>query len=396
MPSLHLGGHGLEQDTRHGRIYGWLNERLGGLIQTHQWVDTPRRAERGFIIVSHRRAMNAPGDRARAAASDKALGFLAGLATEFTAVLSLPELLDHVMRVLREETRFDSCSVALQDSDDPKALIIQAASGLRKNLQGLRIPAGQGLHGAVMETGRPLLVRDMDADARVFWREPGIKAGMYAPLTVRDRRIGVLSAHHDRVGAFAEADLDLLTVVARYLSGAIEVARLHEQLKGLAATDSLTGLANRRCFLDRLEAEIARCRRAGYSLSVVLLDLNRFKTVNDVHGHARGDEVLIRVGENLARIARRSDLAARFGGDEFILMLPETTRTEADAIVDRLRAMRLSVEDREGSGACLITFSWGAAAFPEDGQAPEPLLQMADSRLYAMKRLQGGMRCQPH
>ncbi len=297
------------------------------------------------------------------------------------------------MRALQEETGFDSCSMALQDIHDPKALVILAASGLRKNFLGLRVPAGQGLHGAVMEAGRPLLVPDMDADPRVFRREPRIKSGIYAPLTVRGRQIGVLSAHHNRVGAFAEGDLDLLTIVARYLSGVIEVALLHEQLKKLAATDWLTGLANRRYFLDRLDAELARSHRAGCTLSVVLLDLNGFKSVNDVHGHARGDEVLIRVGERLGRIARRSDLAARFGGDEFILMLPETTRTKAEAIVGRLGAMKIPIQGREGSGTCLITVSWGAVAFPEDGQRSEPLLQMADSRLYAMKRLQGGTRC---
>ncbi len=281
---------------------------------------------------------------ARAAESHKALGFLARLATEFTAVLSLPDLLGHVMRVLREETGFDSCSLALQDVHDPNALVILAASGLRKSFRGLRLPVGQGLHWAVMETGRPLLVPDMDADPRVFRRDPRIRSGIYAPLTVCDHRIGVLSAHQDRVGAFAETDLDLLTVVARYLSGAIEVARLHEQLKELAATDSLTGLANRRTFLDRLESEIARSRRAKYPLSVVLVDLDRFKSVNDVYGHARGDEVLIGMGENVARVIRDSDLAARFGGDEFILMLPETTRTEAEGIIGRLRPMKIFIQ----------------------------------------------------
>jgi diguanylate cyclase (GGDEF)-like protein len=340
--------------------------------------------------------MSTWGGSARAAESHKALGFLARLASEFTAVLSLPDLLGHVMRVLREETGFDSCSLALQDVHDPNALVILAASGLRKSFRGLRLPVGQGLHGAVMETGRPLLVPDMDADPRVFRREPRIKSGIYAPLMVRDRRIGILSAHQDRVGAFAEADLDLLTVVARYLSGAIEVARLHEQLKELAATDSLTGLANRRTFLDRLESEIARSRRAKYPLSVVLVDLDRFKSVNDVYGHARGDEVLIGVGENVARVIRDADLAARFGGDEFILMLPETTRTEAKAIIGRLRAMKIPIQGREGSATCLITVSWGAAAFPEDGQSLAQLLQKADSRLYEMKDLEREMRCRPH
>lgn len=330
--------------------------------------------------------MKTTEDSPHADESHKGLRFLARLATEFRVVLSLPDLLDHVMRVLREETGFDSCSLALRDFPDSEALVIRAASGLRQGFQGLSLPAGKGLHGAVMDTGKPLLVPDMHADPRVFRREPHIKSGIYAPLTVRGRQIGVLSAHRDEVGAFAETDLSLLTVVARYLSGAVEVARLHEQLKEAAATDALTGLANRRAFLDRLDSEIARSRRAGHILSTILVDLDRFKCVNDNYGHARGDEVLMRVGETLARTIRESDLAARFGGDEFTLMLPETTRTEAEAIFGRLGAMKIPIQGQEGIDTRLITFSWGTAAFPEDGQGSDQLLQVADGRLYAMKR----------
>lgn len=333
--------------------------------------------------------MRKPEDTDHSARSREALGFLARLTTEFTAVLNLPDLLDHVMRILREETGFHSCSLALLDLHRPEVLVIRAASGLRESFRGLSIPAREGLHGTVMATGKPLLIPDMDADPRVFRREPLIKCGVYAPLIVQGRQIGVLSAHQDRVGAFVDADLSLLTVVARYLAEAIEVARLHEQVKELAATDPLTGLANRRVFLDRLESEIARSHRARCFLSIVLLDLNGFKNINDVYGHARGDETLKRVGENLVRVIRHSDLASRFGGDEFTLLLPETTRSQAEEIIVRFRAKKIFIEGREGVEARLLTFAWGMATFPEDGSNPERLLQVADERLYALKHLQG-------
>ncbi len=318
--------------------------------------------------------------------SGKALAFLARLATEFTAVLSLPDLLEHVTRVLREETGFDSCAVSLlatQDTED--VLIVRAASGLREIMKGAVLPRGRGLSWTVIESGAPLLVPDMEAEPRWFLKDPQVRSSIWAPMVVQRRAIGVLSAFRSAVNAFTEADLDLLTVVARYLAGAVEVARLHEQLKEIAATDSLTGLANRRTFLDRLESEISRSRRANTELSIVLLDLNHFKTVNDVHGHAAGDQVLIRVAETLSHTVRQSDVAARFGGDEFILLLAESTRAVALEILDRLRGLSIMVPDRAGSRA-RVNFSWGLAVWPHDGEEIEPLLKVADHRLYAMKR----------
>jgi len=318
--------------------------------------------------------------------SAKALAFLARLAMEFTAVLSLPDLLEHVTRVLREETGFDSCAVSLLATEGTEdVLIVRAASGLREVIKGAVLPRGRGLSWTVIESGAPLLVPDMKAEPRWFLKDPLVRSSIWAPMVVQRRAIGVLSAFRSTVNAFTEADLDLLTVVARYLAGAVEVARLHEQLKEIAATDSLTGLANRRTFLDRLQSEISRSRRARSELCIVLLDLNQFKTVNDVHGHAVGDQVLIRVAETLSQTVRQSDVAARFGGDEFILLIPESNRAEAAEILDRLRGLSIMVPDRAGSRAP-VSFSWGLAAWPHDGEEIERLLKVADRRLYAMKR----------
>ncbi len=326
----------------------------------------------------------APAGKVRRAEPDRVLAFLARLATEFTAVLSLRELLERIMQVCQEETEFDSCSLALEDEREPGALVIRAASGLREGYRGMEIPPGKGLHGEVMATGRSLLIPDMAADPRVYRLDPNIRSGIYAPLTVRDRVIGVLSAHRSQPDAFTEADLNLLTVVARYLSGAIEVARLHEKLKELAATDALTGLANRREFLDRLAAEIARAHRSGGTLSIALLDLDGLKAINDTHGHSVGDGALLAVARTL-RGLRASDLAARFGGDEFTLLLPDTGMEQAEEILSRIGVTGIAVSDAHG-GHALLRFSWGIAVYPSDGADADSLLGVADSRLYAMKQ----------
>jgi diguanylate cyclase (GGDEF)-like protein len=310
---------------------------------------------------------------------------LARLATEFTAVLNLPDLLDRVMLVLHEETGFDSCTVALLEGRSGDNLTIRSASGIRTSYRGLVIPREQGLHWAVMKAGTPLLVPDMTADPRVYRRLGDVRSGIYTPLMIHGHPIGVLAAHRTDVDAFTEADLNLLTVVARYLAGAVEVARLHDELKELAATDPLTGLANRRCFLDRLAAELARSRRTNRAFSIALLDLDGLKAINDVHGHGVGDQVLIQVAAALKQSARASDLAARLGGDEFVLLFPETSSAQAEAHVSRLQPIEISVPNG-ATKRLQMSFCWGSAAWPEDGQDLERLMQVADTRLYVRKQ----------
>jgi diguanylate cyclase (GGDEF)-like protein len=317
-------------------------------------------------------------------ASAKALGILARLASDFTTVLSLPDLLEHVIRVLHEETEFDSSAISLIDAHDPNVLRILATSGLRNVSRGDAFPRGKGFGWVCIDSGKPLIVPDMLADPRGYRPQPAIRSGMWAPLLVHGRIIGLVSAFRGTPNAFAETDLNLLTVVARYLAGAIEVARLYDQLKELAAIDSLTGLANRRCFLERLHSEIARSRRAGSLLSVAIIDLDGFKAVNDAFGHIVGDDVLRQVAQALKSAARESDLVARFGGDEFVLIFPESTQAGVQRVLRDWQIPEIPVLN--GGSRASIEFSWGAATWPDDGPDSAALLQVADTRLYSMKQ----------
>jgi diguanylate cyclase (GGDEF)-like protein len=177
----------------------------------------------------------------------------------------------------------------------------------------------------------------------------------------------------------------LVKAIAVQGASALEAASLYEKTQQLAATDALTGLANRRSFLERFASELAGARRTGRVLSIVLVDVNDFKVINDTYGHNVGDDAIVRLSSLLGENVRASDLAGRFGGDEFALMFPGTSRDVVNRIMERLAATPMAVSN--GPHELRVRFSWGATTFPEDGETPDTLLRMADQRLYRMKHL---------
>src|SRR5258708_3566555 len=182
-------------------------------------------------------------------------------------------------------------------------------------------------------------------------------------------------------GPFFLAELSKTCSYVVILSGALlDQARLFEQVRSMAVTDPLTGLSNYRRLISVLEAEVDRSRRTQRPFSVVLLDMDGLKVINDQYGHLTGSRALVRIGKILRNHSRAIDTAARYGSDEFGLVLPEAGKDIASRVVSRIRE-RLSSEPEHPK----LSVSAGAAAFPEDGDSPEKLLGAADRALYAMK-----------
>ena len=205
------------------------------------------------------------------------------------------------------------------------------------------------------------------------------------------------SLNDARYAPFREGMVDLsaqgarlMILAAAAVVSAIIVLRA-QSLREISHTDRLTGLANRRAFDDRLGLEGERARRYGRPFAVALIDVDHFKRINDTFGHAQGDLALRAVAGVIERAHRATDVAARVGGDEFALLLPETT---AELVMARIEALRRQIGDAqilEASGAVLgpdrVTVSIGVANWPDDGEAPETVLATADARLYEAKRL---------
>ena len=182
-------------------------------------------------------------------------------------------------------------------------------------------------------------------------------------------------------GPFFLAEVSKTLSYIVLLSGALlEQARLFEQVRSMAVTDPLTGLSNYRRLISVLEAELDRSRRTQRPFSVVLLDMDGLKIINDQYGHLTGSRALVRIGKILRNHSRAIDTAARYGGDEFALVLPEASKDTASRVVSRIRE-RLAAEPEPPA----LSVSAGVAAFPEDGDTPEKLLGSADRALYAMK-----------
>jgi diguanylate cyclase (GGDEF)-like protein len=183
-------------------------------------------------------------------------------------------------------------------------------------------------------------------------------------------------------GPFFLAELSKTASYVVMLSGALlDQARLFDQVRSMAVTDPLTGLANYRRLISVLEAELDRSRRTQRPFSVVLLDMDGLKTINDHYGHLTGSRAIVRLSKILRSHSRAIDTAARYGGDEFALVLPEAGPDIATRVVSRIRE-RLSAEAEPPA----LSVSAGVAAFPEDGDTPEKLLGAADRALYGMKR----------
>jgi diguanylate cyclase (GGDEF)-like protein len=254
--------------------------------------------------------------------------------------------------------------------------------------QEIRLPLGRGLASCVVLAKRGMRIdyfRDTDADLpfRPEVADSEIRSALAVPLTVQDKVIGVLSVQSRKPFAYDDAQLSVLTTIAQQAAVAMENARHHE----MATIDSLTRLFLRDYFFRRLEEEHERARRYRSAFALLMMDLDDFKSINDVHGHLAGDRYLRALGTVIHDRLRAADLACRYGGDEFCLLLPETDEAGAVAFADRMRSAigDLAVD---GDGPALrTTVSIGIALVPEhDTGDLRDLLLRADQALYQAKR----------
>lgn len=203
-----------------------------------------------------------------------------------------------------------------------------------------------------------------------------------------ERAVGVVSCYFDAPKRWSEAEQEVFHAFCGQAAIALENARLHEDQVLLAMTDSLTGLSNRRALQQALDRELARASRKRETVSVLLIDVDRFKQINDTYGHSTGDAALQAVAGVLSSCCRSMDFATRYGGDEFVVILPETTKTGAVRAARRIQDQVARARIRDAAGVPL-RISIGVACTGETGTTEAALLKAADQALYKVKRAGG-------
>jgi diguanylate cyclase (GGDEF)-like protein len=273
-------------------------------------------------------------------------------------------------------------------------LSIKCVKGLNEKIvQNLRVKPGQGIAGLVFETGRSLLVTNVDQDPRFTERQRArykTKSLICVPLRIDQRKIGVINLTDKTGGGFDENDLKLVESVASHASVALDRTdyyKMSEDLRKISITDSLTDLYNRRFFQDRINEEIERSRRHGLPVSLIMLDIDNFKQYNDTYGHLAGDEALRLTAATIKNSVRNIDRVARYGGEEFAVILPMTEIAAARDIAERIRsgvAGRYFPDDALRA-TVKLTASLGIASFPQHADNLFDLVGNADKALYISK-----------
>ena len=312
------------------------------------------------------------------------LALLNNVSSHAITTLNPDEMLAKIAAELEGGLTYDHIGIAILDYS-AKELVVQAEAGTRRDALGRRIALGEGLVGEVARSGQMSVVRSTD-ESTLRPVLPGTAAAIALPVIYAEQLLGVLYVESSEPCEFAEPEILLLRTLADLFAGALHNALTFQKAQEQAITDGLTGVKTHRFLMEALSAEWKRSTRASRPFSLVLMDLDRFKFVNDFYGHLEGDVVLQRVGHILEQNCRRSDVVARYGGDEFVILMPETTVEQARQLANKLRGWVASdplLRDKN------ITASFGIAGFPVHGSTPQELIQVADSSMYLSKH-QGG------
>jgi diguanylate cyclase (GGDEF)-like protein len=313
------------------------------------------------------------------------------VAKALTSSLNLDSVLQTIMEKISEYFRPDTWSLLMVDENKDELYFAIAVGPAADTLKALRLKVGEGIAGWVAKHGESLIVPDVYTDPRFAkridemtkWQTRSI---ICIPLKSKHRTLGVIQLINCDINNFTDNEMFFLHALCDYAAIAVDNARAVERIQELTITDDVTGLYNARHLYKTLEAEVYRSARFGYQFTVVFLDLDHFKQVNDTHGHLVGSKLLAEIGFKIKAQLRLIDFAFRYGGDEFVVLLPQTGKDSGLVVAKRLRdCFRNSTFLADENLHVNVRCSMGMATYPEDAKSAHEIIRQADEMMYMVK-----------
>jgi len=314
-------------------------------------------------------------------------------------ILNLNELAEEMLSAMTKALNTTQASLLLQDIGSGDFTTHFSYPKAESQLSGeLGFSTDNPVVAWLEKETRPLALKQIDSipEFKALWQVEKEKLAtshleLLCPIKSRDRLVGILAMGRKRSGGlYSHDDIELVMSLAGQASIIIENAQLYTQATIRANTDGLTGLYNHRHFHESLEHEIARGARFGTVFSVIMLDIDLFKAYNDVYGHLAGDQILRKIGELIRSSIRSMDVAFRYGGEEFTVILPEARLDDACKVAERIRK---AIETKASSKPIPATVSLGVASWPSDGVMREEIVGCADAALYRAKQTGRNRTC---
>jgi diguanylate cyclase (GGDEF)-like protein len=313
------------------------------------------------------------------------------VAKALTSSLDLDSILQTIMEKMAEYFRPDTWSLLMVDEQRNELYFAIAVGEAAEALKNVRLKMDEGIAGWVAKHGEQVISTDVQNDPRFAkhvdhitqWQTQSV---ICVPLRSRLRVLGVIQLVNVDMAQFTEPELFFLQSLCDYAAIAIENAKWVEKIQELTITDDCTGLYNARHLYKTLDTEVYRSSRFGYEFSVLFIDLDHFKAVNDTHGHLIGSKLLAEIGYLVKAQLRLIDFAFRYGGDEFVVLLPQTGKDQALVVAKRLRdGLRASKFCHDEGLNLNVRASIGLATYPHDARDAHDIIRQADEMMYLVK-----------
>lgn len=318
------------------------------------------------------------------------------------SVFDMKELIDSVQKIFEEKFKCDQYALYfISPVEDELQLVCHKGFKNQSRWDDHRVRLGEGIAGRVAEKNRTHYLENadlaFDSEAKPSELEKRMRGAIFSvPLQVRGALIGVLTIVRGAKDAFSPTDRQSLQSISSQIAVAYDRCKLYTRTKELAVRDELTGIYNRRHFQQMLELELKRAERYKRHASLLMIDVDHFKSFNDTYGHLKGDEILRKLARTLKKNLREMDVLARYGGEEFVVMLTDTTLNDGINVANKLRELvkmelKITATPQLAAGPApeaetAVTISVGVSAYPDSATTPEELLNSADMALYMAKR----------